>query len=79
VTDAPVAKQKRPTWLQGLLIGGASVIVGLGGCATFFASLGPNSEVLAYIGAGAFLLGVLGVIVGGIWFIVGVLKAVLSK
>ena len=78
MTDAP-EPQKRPTWVQGLFIVGAGLLLGIGGCATFLASLDSDSEVIAFIGGGAFLLGVLGVVVGGVWFTVGVFKRLFAN
>ena len=77
MTDAQAETQKRPTWLQGLFIVGAGVLLAIGGCATFVVL--SDSEVIAFLGGIAFLVGLLAVVVGGIRFIVGVVKALLSR
>jgi hypothetical protein len=74
MTEAQVDKQKRPTWLQGLFIGGAGIVLGVGGCAAFIAGLDSNSDVVGAIGAGVFVIGLVTAVVGGVWFIVGMVK-----
>ena len=74
MTDAPAEKQKRPTWMQGMFIGGAGVVLGIGGCYTFIAGLDSGSDVVGAIGAGVFVIGLITAVVGGIWFIVGMVK-----
>jgi len=79
MTDEPPKAQKRPTWLQGMFIGGAGVVLGIGGCAAFIAGLDSNSDVVGVIGAGVFVIGLLTAVVGGIWFIVGMVKDLVQR
>jgi hypothetical protein len=74
MTDPPAEKQKRPTWLQGMLIGGAGIVLVIGGCAAFVAGLDSNSDVVGALGAGVFVIGLITAVVGGVWFIVGMVK-----
>ena len=79
MTDAQAEQQKRPTWLQGMFIGGAGIVLGIGGCAAFITGLDSNSDVVGAIGAGVFLIGLLTAVVGGVWFIVGMVRDVLQQ
>jgi hypothetical protein len=72
MTDEQTPKGKMPTWGQGLLLGGAGVILAAGGCATF---LSMGEGLLGGLGAIAFMGGVLAILIGGIMFLVGVIKA----
>ena len=75
VTDEQPARRKFPTWAQGLVIAIAGSVLGLGGCLAF---LNDMNSPLGSIGGFVFMGGVLAVLVGGIWFIVGVVKSIAS-
>ena len=66
-----------PTWAQGLLIGVAGLVLGLGGCATWLTNNG--SGVVGSFGAIVFFGGLIAVPIGCIMFIVGVIKALFKQ
>ena len=76
MTDEQASTGKLPTWGQGLLLGGGGILVATGGCAAFV-SFGDG--LLGSLGAIAFVGGLVAVPVGGIMFIVGVIKALFSS
>jgi hypothetical protein len=75
VTDEQPARRKFPTWAQGLVIAIAGAVLGVGGCLAF---LNDMNSGLGQVGAILFVAGLIAVPIGGIWFLVGVIKAIAS-
>jgi hypothetical protein len=67
-----------PLMVRGLVIGVCGFLLGLGGCLGFLATM-ESAEALAYVGAAAFFIGLLVILVGGIIFIIGVFKWLFSQ
>jgi hypothetical protein len=62
-----------PLMIRGLVIAVCGVLLGIGGCLGFIATV-DSSEALAFIGGGAFLIGVVTILAGGVMVIIGVFK-----
>ena len=72
----------RPTFLQGLLIGGGGIAFAFFGCLgaiAGFSSGTSGSQVLAIVGSIAFLAGLIGFLVGAVLFIIATFKALFGK
>ena len=74
-TDQPSARRRLPSWAQGLLLAIAGSVLGLGGCLAF---LNDMNSTLGSVGAMIFIGGLLTVAIGGIWFLVAVIKAMVK-
>jgi hypothetical protein len=73
----PPPRQKRPTWLQGLILGGGGLLAAIGGCATVIAT-DSFENVLTWAGGLVFIVGAIAVPIGGGMFIYGVIKVLMA-
>ena len=64
-----------PGWTRGLALAVGGVLLAIGGCATAFTGGGYAIQT---IGGGAFALGLIAALFGSVWFIVAVIKAIVS-
>jgi hypothetical protein len=58
MADDAALTPKKPTWKQALLMLGAGILLGFGGCATFNSSLTSGNGYAWGFGSAGFLLGV---------------------
>lgn len=70
----PVSEEPRARWpllVRGLVIAVCGILLGIGGCAAF---LDHRYPAMGYVFGGAFFVGVLMLLVGGVMFIAGIFK-----
>ena len=61
--------------VRGLVIAVCSILIGIGGCVGFLSAFNNSgTEALGWIGGAAFFVGLLGLLVGAIIFIIGFFK-----
>jgi hypothetical protein len=76
MTNEMQATPKKPTWKQALLMLVGGAVLGCGGCALFMANI---FGVLAIIGGGAFLAGVVMSLAGFIGLLIRVVRSIAGK
>lgn len=76
MTNETQAMPQGPTWKQALILTGAGIVLGGGGCALFMANI---FGVLAIIGGGAFLAGVVMSLAGFIALLVRIVRSIAGK
>jgi len=72
MTEEARTRRRLPSWAQGLLLAIAGAVLGVGGCLVW---LNDPDSTLGNAGAMLFEGALLAVVIGGIWFVVGVVKA----
>lgn len=74
-SEVQPSTRRLPSWAQGLLLAIAGAVLGFGGC---LAWLNDTESLMGAMGAIVFVGGVIAVPIGGIWFLIGVIKAIVA-
>ena len=75
MTETP-ATTTWPGWTKGLTLAIGGIVLGFGGCLAF---LNDTESTLGAIGGMLFVGALFAVPIGGIWFLVGLITATMSR